>query len=205
MSHRSVWLGLGALAIFAGLFYFYGGHQTPSGQAPLADLNAANLTELKNEFNDSHANVRMLVLLSPTWPVCVRGASALESLLETQTESHLRVFVIWEPVLATDLSAPSTITLRRIHDARVKQYWDRNRVLSHAMGEHDRPSVVWDYIAVYKPEQIWTDVPLQPEFTGRPVVRFIEGTRRALNTIYSEQKKWTDGRTSQKWMKPLSE
>jgi hypothetical protein len=66
MSHRSVWLGLGALAIFAGLFYFYGGHQTPSGQAPLADLNAANLTELKNEFNDSHANVRMLVLLSPT-------------------------------------------------------------------------------------------------------------------------------------------
>jgi hypothetical protein len=54
------------------------------------------------------------------------------------------------------------------------------------MGEHDRPSVVWDYIAVYKPEQIWTDAPLQPEFTGRPVVRFIEGARKALQTIYSE-------------------
>lgn len=118
----------------------------------------------------------------------MRGASALESLLATQTDSHLRVFVIWEPVLPTDLSAPSTITLRRIHDPRVKQYWDRNRVLSHAMGEHDRPSVVWDYIAVYKPAQIWTDAPPQPEFTGRPVVRFIEGTRRALNVIYSEQK-----------------
>jgi hypothetical protein len=47
----------------------------------------------------------------------------------------------------------------------VKQYWDRNRVLSHAMGEHNRPSVVWDYIAVYKPEQIWTDSPPRPEFT----------------------------------------
>jgi len=57
------------------------------------------------------------------------------------------------------------------------------------MGEHDRPSVVWDYIAVYKAEQTWTDAPPRPEFTGRPVVRFIEGTRRALNTIYSEQKK----------------
>ena len=99
------------------------------------------------------------------------------------------MFVIWEPVLATDLSAPSTITLRRIHDARVKQYWDRNRVLSHAMGEHDRPSVVWDYVAVYKPEQIWTDVPPKPEFKGRPVVRFIGGVRSALDTIYSEQKK----------------
>ena len=71
----------------------------------------------------------------------MRGASALESLLEKQTDSHLRVFVVWEPVLATDLTAPSTITLRRIHDPRVKQYWDSNRLLSHAMGEHDRPSV----------------------------------------------------------------
>jgi hypothetical protein len=119
----------------------------------------------------------------------VRGASALESLLETETDPHLLVFVVWEPVLATDLGAPSTITLRRIHDPRVKQYWDRNRVLSHAMGEHDRPSVVWDFIALYRPEQIWTDAPPQPEFRGRPVVRFIEGTRKALEAIYSEQKR----------------
>ena len=66
MKRRSVGLGLATLAIFAGLFYLYGGHQTPSGQAPLADLNAANLVELKNDFNGSHVNVRMLVLLSPT-------------------------------------------------------------------------------------------------------------------------------------------
>jgi hypothetical protein len=66
MKRRSIGLGLAALAIFAGLFYLYGGHQTPSGQSALADLNATNLTELKNAFNGSHANVRMLVLLSPT-------------------------------------------------------------------------------------------------------------------------------------------
>ncbi len=66
MKRRSVALGVAALAIFAGLLYLYGGHQTPSGQAPLADLNAANLNDLKNEFNASQANVRMLVLLSPT-------------------------------------------------------------------------------------------------------------------------------------------
>jgi hypothetical protein len=66
MKRRSVGLALASLAIFAGLFYFYGGHQTPTGQAPLADLNVANLSELKNEFNGSHANVRLLVLLPPT-------------------------------------------------------------------------------------------------------------------------------------------
>ena len=118
----------------------------------------------------------------------MRGASALESLLETQNDSHLRVYVIWEPVLATDLNAPSTIALRRIRDLRVKQYWDKDRVLSHAMGEDDRPSVVWDYIAVYRPEQIWTEAPPQPEFKGRPVVRFIEGARKALEAIHTEQK-----------------
>jgi len=57
------------------------------------------------------------------------------------------------------------------------------------MGEHDRPSVVWDYIAVYKPEQIWTGAPPQPQFNGRPVVRFIDGARKALGTMYSEQNK----------------
>jgi hypothetical protein len=54
------------------------------------------------------------------------------------------------------------------------------------MGEHDRPSVVWDFIAVYRPEQIWTDTPPRSEFNGRPVVRFIEGARKALLAIYSE-------------------
>jgi hypothetical protein len=66
MKRLSLALGLATLSIFAGLFYLYGGHRTPSGQASLVDLNAANLGELKNEFNRSHANVRMLVLLSPT-------------------------------------------------------------------------------------------------------------------------------------------
>ena len=66
MKRRSISLGLSALAIFVGLFYFYGGHQTPRGQAALADVNAANLVELKNEFNGSKSSVRMLVLLSPT-------------------------------------------------------------------------------------------------------------------------------------------
>ena len=66
MKRQSIAPGLTALAVFAGLFYLYGGHQTPSGQAPLANLNSSNLSGLKHEFNASHADVRILVLLSPT-------------------------------------------------------------------------------------------------------------------------------------------
>lgn len=66
MKRRSIVLGLAALAVFAGLFYLYGGHQTPSGQPALTDLNAANLSQLRDEFNARRAEVRLLVLLSPT-------------------------------------------------------------------------------------------------------------------------------------------
>lgn len=66
MKRTNLAFGLSALAIFVGLFYFYGGHQTPRGQASLVDLNAANLSEFKNEFNASQTNVRILMLLSPT-------------------------------------------------------------------------------------------------------------------------------------------
>lgn len=66
MKRRSAALGLGALAVFGVVFYLYGGHQTPSGQPPLTDLNAANLSQLKDAFNASNAEVRLLVLLSPT-------------------------------------------------------------------------------------------------------------------------------------------
>jgi hypothetical protein len=57
------------------------------------------------------------------------------------------------------------------------------------MGEHDRSSVVWDYIAVYKPDQTWTDAPPLPDFTGRPVVRFIGGARKALEDVYLQPRR----------------
>ena len=62
----------------------------------------------------------------------------------------VRVFVVWEPVLPTDWTSPSTATLKRIADSRVAQFWDKGRLISLSMGEHDRRSVVWDFIAVFR-------------------------------------------------------
>jgi len=113
----------------------------------------------------------------------LRGASAFQSLLATQRDPHLRVFVVWEPVLPMDFSAPSSITLHRIADRRVTQYWDHDRVLSHLMGEHDPASIVWDYLAVYSPEQLWTAAPPQPGFQGGPVVRAVTGADQFLQAL----------------------
>jgi hypothetical protein len=92
----------------------------------------------------------------------------------------VRVFVLWEPVLPTDWTSPSTATLRRIADSRVAQFWDKGRLISRSMGEHDHRSVVWDFIAVYGQGAVWNAHPPQAVYQGGPVLRVIQHARAAL-------------------------
>jgi hypothetical protein len=110
----------------------------------------------------------------------LRGASAFQELLDEQQGSNVRVFVIWEPVLPSDLFAPSTSTLNRISDARASQYWDKPRVVSRAMGETDDGSIVWDIVAVYPPGKLWEQAPPEPSYSGGAVVEVIEETKAAI-------------------------
>jgi len=99
--------------------------------------------------------------------------------------SPIRAFVIWEPVLPTDWTSPSTATLRRISDTRAAQFWDKNRLVSHSMGEHDRGSIVWDYIAVYPVGVLWEDMPPKAVYQGGPVVQVTEPMRSAVTQVLS--------------------
>ena len=88
---------------------------------------------------------------------------------------------MWEPVLLTDWSSPSTAALRRISEPRVSQYWDKHRIISHEMGEHDRRSIVWDHIAVYPPGASWKDLPPKAVYEGGPVVYVTDQARAAVS------------------------
>jgi hypothetical protein len=92
----------------------------------------------------------------------------------------VRVFVVWEPVLPTDWGAPSTAALRRIADPRATQFWDKGRLISRSMGEHNPRSVVWDFIAVYGDGAVWNDHLPQATYKGGPVVRVTQPARAAL-------------------------
>ncbi|MDP8979192.1 MAG: hypothetical protein M3O35_01230 [Acidobacteriota bacterium] len=76
-------------------------------------------------------------------------------MLERHPNGELQVFVIWEPVLVTDWGRPSDGALGLIQDRRVKQFWDRGRVLSHALGEKDKHSIVWDWAGIYPAGTDW--------------------------------------------------
>jgi len=54
------------LLVIAAAWYQFGGHRTAPGQPPLAELNAANLDQLRAEFNAAADQPRMILLLSPT-------------------------------------------------------------------------------------------------------------------------------------------
>jgi hypothetical protein len=113
----------------------------------------------------------------------LQGASATGQLLREINSQNVRVFVIWEPVLPTDFVAPSTASLARIPDARAAQYWDRRRAMSHLLGEHNRSTVVWDYILVYAPGTLWQDVPPKPIYSDNPVRDVISGAKESIQRL----------------------
>lgn len=102
------------------------------------------------------------------------------------------MFVVWEPVLVTDWAPPSTATMERISDSRVSQFWDKHRLISHLLGEHDRQSIVWDFIAVYPAGPVWKKRPPPALFTGGPVVRVAERARTAISQAFAESVKSTN-------------
>lgn len=102
----------------------------------------------------------------------------------------IRVFAVWEPVLPTDWGAPSTAALGRLSDLRAVQFWDKGRLLSRAMGEHDKDSIVWDQILVYAPGEVWDRVPPpKPLWEGGPVLDVIKPARAALGSAVASSPK----------------
>jgi hypothetical protein len=131
----------------------------------------------------------------------VRGASALDRLLAEFPQGKLRVLVVWEPVLASDVAAPLTGVLARLSDRRVTQYWDPGRVISADLvrSVNEAPArygfeaalppgfVSWDVVAVFARSARWErDVPV-PVHYGGPVVQSIDATRKAIAEALAER------------------
>lgn len=124
----------------------------------------------------------------------MRGASALEGVLEGLPEADLRVFVVWESVLLTDISPPRSRVLGKVSDVRTEQFWDRERVLARriaAAGEEEpegivgsascsSESVIWDWIAIYPAGIRWDGAYPKATFAGSPVLDVADKVRRVL-------------------------
>ena len=184
MKRRFAVLAIVGAVAFGLLAYLYGGHSVPAGQKPLTELSASALQTFRGRIqpigtpatHDRHAFADLTDLHA--------GSLCISKLLAQHREiANLHVFVVWEPVLPTDLAAPSTTTMDRLPDMRVSQFWDPKRLLSRNMGEHDCNSVIWDYVAIYMSGETWAEAPPKPLYEGSPVVRSIAGADRALRRL----------------------
>lgn len=117
----------------------------------------------------------------------MRGASAIQSVLEQHASAPLSVFVVWEPVLPTDWITPTSGVLARIRDPRAVQFWDPDRRLSAKIIETraDPPpgGVVWDVVAVFPKGTRWENAFPSPVFQGYPVINAAEDLRKSLPAV----------------------
>ena len=110
----------------------------------------------------------------------MQGVSAIERVAQENAGKPLRIFVVWEPVLDSDWGRPSTSTMGRLPDLRTAQFWDKGRLVSHSMGEHDDKSIVWDHIRIYPAGGLWNQKPPEALFSDGPVYKVIEPAKAAL-------------------------
>jgi hypothetical protein len=94
----------------------------------------------------------------------VRGASALAKLLHDHPSPSLRVLVVWEPVIASDVAPPSPALVAEFADARAELFWDPSRQVSRALlarGDRDpgfdvsRDGILWDTLLVFPAGARW--------------------------------------------------
>jgi hypothetical protein len=133
--------------------------------------------------------------------------------LRQNPNPRIRVFAVWEPILPTDYSSPSTGVLARLSDPRVAQYWDQNHLVAEQLArrlnsdlEHPRPrccdasGIDWDEVAVYRQDANWDDQLPRAVFLDGPVVHalgFANVVSELLSkTTYSEPRSENSQRMS---------
>jgi hypothetical protein len=178
---KKYWVLTGIVAVFVVLTirYFAVGHQAPPGQPQLLAITPQTLPEFTQEFNRSANVERVVLLMSPTCPVCLEGSTRVEAILRRHPGSNIRIFAVWEPMLPTDWGRPSTGVMARLSDPRVTQFWDRNHLIAGLVekgADGRRPACCtlnghwWDVIAAYPPASKWAATAPAPELLNGTIV-----------------------------------
>lgn len=152
--------------------YFAVGHRTHQGQPMLLAITSQTLPQFTAEFNSSVKEERVVLLLSPTCPVCLAGSSSVDAVLRRHPGSRIHILAVWELMLPTDWGWPSTDVMARLSDPRVTQVWDKNHLIAALVqkgADGRRPACCtrnghwWEVIAAYPPESKWTAAAPVPE------------------------------------------
>jgi hypothetical protein len=128
-------------------------------------------SQLRADFNRKVGTVRLLFVVDPICPTCLRGLDDMNrDLLERTVDPRLQTFVVYEPVLGTARASPwsrmavgtdVTKAAQLLHNPQVQHYWNSSgafgQLLSEAVGlkNSERTVYAWDVWLIYGPDAKW--------------------------------------------------
>ena len=128
-------------------------------------------SQLRADFNRKIGSVRLLFVVDPVCPTCLRGLADMNrDLLQSTVDPRLHTFVVHEPVLGVARVAPwlrmaGARDVARaallLHNPQVQHYWNPSgafgRLLSQSVGlkNGERQVYAWDVWLIYGPEAQW--------------------------------------------------
>lgn len=128
-------------------------------------------SQLRADFNRKIGSVRLIFVVDPICPGCLRGLADMNlDLLRGTADPRLHTFVVHEPVLGAARYAPwlrvsagkdVPKAAQLLQNPNVQNYWNASgafgRLLSQAVGlkNGERPVYAWDVWLVYGPEAKW--------------------------------------------------
>ena len=142
-------------------------HATPATTAT-SDYTVLDpsLKRLQDDFNADTGKVRLLYIVGPTCPVCLRGMDDLNKALAAQQDDpRLRTFVVYVPTLgAKESDIEPTVSL--LTGKYVSRYWDPKGASGHQFENTlNIKWFAWDVWMIYGPEQRWDGAaPPVPDF-----------------------------------------
>lgn len=159
---------------------------------------STDLADLRARFNADKGKVRLLMLLSPTCPMCVGGASVVQTkVLAVVKDPDVRAYAVWVPILESDTVSTVGKATTILPDARVSRYWDATGELVKAyapvLSLGERPA--WDVYLLYGPDAEWKAEPPTPtawmhQLQGLDASRQLDGAKLAveLQTLVDQAK-----------------
>lgn len=141
-----------------------------SAAAAYTVLNDAG-SELREAFNRGQGTVRLLFVVDPICPGCLRNLDDINKALLSKTDDpRLQTFVVHVPVLGAEEKdvIPAAELVQNPH---AQQYWNASGAFGWKLTEaadledgDGEPVYAWDVWAIYGPEATWGDtLPPKPQ------------------------------------------
>ena len=147
-------------------------HAAEDSSTSVSTILDETMSQLREDFNRAKGSVRLLFVVDPVCPGCLRGLDDINKVLLANTrDPRLRTFVVHVPVLKPAAQAKDIPPAAKLlHNPNVHHYWNPSgsfgRALAEAVGlKHDDELVyAWDVWLIYDPETTWEGVsPPKPQ------------------------------------------